>query len=77
MGAFFQNLTNDFQTKANLLDDLEEEVEDVLHSENVVLKKEICKLEEKNVHWIREFAYLKAFMEMFHEEVVPIQQQIF
>lgn len=51
-----------------------EEVESLSDSKNDILKKKIYKLEEKNIQWVTEVDYLKASMEMLHEQATPLQE---
>jgi len=48
-----------------------EEDDSLYDLENIILKKQISKLDHQNGQLISKFAYLKFSMEMLHEEVAP------
>jgi hypothetical protein len=44
METIFQDLVDEFGNKSDLVNDLEKEVKTLSHTENVVLKTNICRL---------------------------------
>jgi chromosome segregation ATPase len=74
METIFQDLVDEFGTKTDLVDDLEKEVKNLSHTENVVLKKNICRLEESNTQLENEVAHLQASVDELCEEVAPLQE---
>jgi hypothetical protein len=74
METIFQDLVDEFGTKSDLVNDLEKAVKIVSHTENVVLKTNICSLEESNTHLANKVAHLQAFVDELREEVAPLQE---
>lgn len=72
METIFQDLLDDYGTKTNLVDDLEKEVKTLSHTENIVLKTNICRLEESNTQLANEVAHLQTFVDELREEVAPL-----
>lgn len=72
METIFQDLVDDYGTKTNLVDDLEKEVKTLSHTENIVLKTNICRLEESNTQLANEVAHLQTFVDELREEVAPL-----
>jgi hypothetical protein len=61
METIFQDLVDDFGNKTDLVDDLMKEVKTLSHTENVVLKTNICRLEESNTQLANKVSHLQAF----------------
>jgi chromosome segregation ATPase len=74
METIFQDLVDEFGTKSDLVNDLEKEVKNLSHTENVVLKTNICRLEESNTHLANKVSHLQAFVDELREEVAPLQE---
>jgi FtsZ-binding cell division protein ZapB len=50
------------------------ELKTLSHTENGVLKTNICKLEESNTQLENEVSHLHASIDELREEVVPLQE---
>ena len=73
MGKYFQNIEDEFKEMVEFLDSLKEEVQSFVQTQNTILIKKICKIEEKNNQQIMGFYYLKSSMKLVCEEAFPLQ----
>jgi FtsZ-binding cell division protein ZapB len=73
MEIFFQTLANEFQDNSDLLEDLEEEVKFLPHS-NTSLDMEVNQLTETNSQLTPEVSHLHAFVDEIHEEFSLLEE---
>lgn len=74
METFFQNLADEFEDKADLVDDLNKEVKDLPNIKNDDLKENIFKLEKSNSQLTNEATQLQAIVSELCEEASSLQE---
>jgi hypothetical protein len=74
METIFQDTVDCFGNKTYLVDDLKKDMKIFSHTKNIVLKKNICRLEESNTQLENKVSHLQASIYELHEEASPLQE---